>query len=277
LTSALRPLLTRLIPLLVPRIRTNTRLNARRIFNRVLSPAEQRVFTRNVMASFYSFITDIACASRQILDPHRADAFVASVYGTPAYRAMRAQRRGAVLVTAHIGSFEAGLLALRRVEPAVHVVFKRDHSAPFERMRSSLRRSIGVHEAPIDDGLSTWVGLRDALLRDEVVVMQADRVLPGQQSAVVAFLGGSLRIPTGPVRLARLAGSPIVPVFTVRRADGRNDIHLEQAIEPHAIAGPGTDLAVLAVAQAIASVVAKHPEQWLVLDAAFEEDRRGRI
>jgi len=276
LTIALGPLITPLIPLFAPGLSANLRLNASRIFSRAMSPAEHRAFARGVVASFYAFITDMARASRQVHDPCLADAFVATIHGEPAYLATRGRGRGAVLVTAHIGSFEAGLLALRRVEPAVHVVFKRDHSAPFERLRSALRQSIGVKEAPLDDGLDTWVRLRDALLRNEVVVMQADRALPGQQSEIVPFLGGSLRVPTGPVRLARLAGAPIVPVFAIRGADRRHDIHLGPAIDAGAEAMTGPDPAVVAITRAIEAVVANHPDQWLVLDAAFEEDRHGR-
>lgn len=264
---------------LVPGIRRSTRLNASRIYGHPLSPAAQRAFTRSVLANFYSFITDMALVSRQVHDSHLAQRLVGNVAGEHEYRAARSRGRGAVLVTAHIGSFEAGLIALRRVENSVHVVFKRDQSGPFERMRSSLRRALAVHEAAIDDGFGTWIALREALLRNEVVVMQGDRAVPGQQSIVVPFLGGSLRIPTGPVRLARLTSSPIIPVFAIRRADGKHDIFLATPIEPGesspAIASGPIDHAVLAVARAIEAVVAHYPQQWLVLDAAFEEDRGG--
>ncbi|MFN0010132.1 MAG: lysophospholipid acyltransferase family protein [Phycisphaerales bacterium] len=275
LAVALRPLVVPLVPLFSAGIRASTRCNAGRIFGRPLGPAEQRAFTRQVVANFYAFVTDLGRVSRLAADARLPDDLVGNVSGESEYRAVRAGRRGAVLATAHLGSFEAGLLALRRVEPIVHVVFKRDPCAPFERMRSALRRSLGVREAPVDDGLPTWLRLRDALLRNEVVVMQADRALPGQQSAVVTFLGGSLRVPTGPARLARLTGSPIVPVFAVRRADGRHDIHLGRPIDANEPGSAGGDGAVLALARAIEAVVAKHPAQWLVLDTVFEEDRRA--
>jgi len=282
LTRMLGPLVTPIVPLLAPSLRRNTHLNAQRIFGHQLSPSQQRAFTRRVVSNFYTFITDMATASRRSADPALANDLIGDVYGEPRYRALRApepgsnQRRGAVLVTAHIGSFEAGLLALRQVEPAVHVVFKRDASAPFERMRTALRRSLGVHEAAIDDGMSTWMNLRDALLRGEVVVLQADRALPGQQSAAVPFLSGTLRMPTGPVRLARLTNSPIVPVFAIRRPDGKHDIHLGQPIEPGPSVAGQADAEFIAIAKAIEAIIAKHPDQWLMLDAAFEEDRSGQ-
>ena len=282
LTAALGPFITPFVPLFSPALRHNTRQNARRIFGRNLTLSQQRAFTSRVIGNFYRFITDMAAASRRFADPALKSDLIGDVYGERQYRDLRASvhdsghRRGVVLVTAHIGSFEAGLLALCRVEPAVHVVFKRDASARFERMRAALRRSLGVHEAAIDDGLSTWINLREALLRGEVVVLQADRAIQGQQSAAVPFLSGTLRMPTGPVRLARLTNSPIVPVFAIRRADGKHDIHLGQPIEPGTCVAGEADAAFIAIAKAIEAIVAQHPDQWLMLDAAFEEDRSGQ-
>jgi lauroyl/myristoyl acyltransferase len=231
-----------------------------------------------VLKSFYEFVIDVGQSSRDTREALQSR--IARVEGQAEYRLIRESRRGAVLVTAHMGSFEVGLAALMRVEKhgGVHVVFKRDASGPFESMRARMRKVLGVVEAPIDDGLSTWMDLRDALLRDEVVVMQADRAMPGQRSEVVPFLHGHLRVPTGAVRLARMTGSPIVPVFTVRLASGGFTVHLHSAIETGACAAhPGqgaaqSDQSAVAIAKAIESVVREHPQQWLALWAAFEED-----
>ncbi len=276
----LRPLGVMLVPLFSRGTRIHTRRNAARIFGRALSRAEERAFTTGVVNSFYEFVIDVGQSSRE--SAARLLARIERVEGEEAYRAMRSQGRGAVLVTAHMGSFEVGLAALTRVERKVHVVYKRDASGIFESMRTRMRRLLGVREAPIDDGLATWMMLRQVLLNGEVVVMQADRAMPGQRSAVVPFLHGHLRIPTGAVRLARLTGCPIVPVFTVRLASGRFAVHIHPAIEPateHDSNSPVTQCAtepvdplVLAVAKAIESMVAKFPTQWLVLGAAFEED-----
>lgn len=267
-----QPLATRVVPLLSRTVRTQTRRNALRIFGHTLAPAAQRAFTQAVVNSFYEFVTDVGQSS--VAPIKRLLSCVERVEGEEAYRATRRSGRGAVLVTAHMGSFEVGLAALARVEQRVHVVFKRDASGAFEAMRARMRRTIGVLESPIDDGLATWISLRDALQNGDVVVMQADRAMPGQRSAVVSFLHGHLRIPTGAVRLARLTNTPIIPVFTVRSSRGRFVVHLLPAIEPNhpGAAADSHDPAVIAVAKAIETMVAKHPAQWLMLGPAFEED-----
>lgn len=273
LVRAIQPIAIRLVPLVSRPVRTNTRANATRIFGRPLGGPEQRAFTRGIINSFYEFIIDIGQSSR---DTHgQLLARIAHVEGAEAYRTVRANGRGAVLVTAHMGSFEIGLAALKREEERVYVVFKRDASSVFDSIRAKMRRTLGVIEAPIDDGLGTWMDLRDALLSNHVVVMQADRAMPGQRSEVVPFLHGHLRIPTGAVRLARMTGSPIVPVYTVRLASGRFAVHLHPPIDPGSGSGATSGLAdpaVFAIARSIETMVRAHPDQWLALGAAFEED-----
>lgn len=272
IARGLRPFAAWVVPLVARSVRVHTQRNARRIFGRTLGRAEQRAYTRGVVGSFYEFVLDVGRSSREPAD--RVLARIERVEGEDAYLALRRRGGGAVLVTAHMGSFEVGLAALTRVEPRVHVVFKRDATPAFESMRAAMRRALGVIEAPIDDGLATWMDLRAALRAGGVVVMQSDRAMPGQKSAVVPFLHGHLRVPTGAVRLARLTNCPIVPVFTVRTTSGRCVVHLLPAIVPD----PGgerpddNDPAVLAVGKAIESIVAKHPTQWLVFGDAFEED-----
>jgi KDO2-lipid IV(A) lauroyltransferase len=251
-------------------VRQATGANAKRILGTDIAPRAARQFTRDVMTSFYDFVADAACSASR--SPEELLRQIEQVIGEPAYQAVRQLGRGAVLVTAHMGAFEIGLAALRRVEENVHVVFKRDPSR-FESLRKQVRQRLGVHEAPIDDGWPALVQLRDALLADQVVVMQGDRAMPGQKSQTVAFLGGHLQIPTGPVKLAALTASPVVPVFVVRTKSGGFEVHLREPIIIQEQSPAGIEAAVDAVAREIETFVRQHPQQWLVLDRAFVEDQ----
>lgn len=260
LLTALRPLVVRFTPRLASTVRDRIEANGRQMFG----GPPPRDFASNVIGQFYDFVRDVARAGRE--SPEQLRSHIVAIDGREQYLAARAAGRGAVLVTAHMGSFEVGLAALRDVETDIHVVFKRDAFGGFETLRRRVRNSLGIHEAAIDDGWPTLVRLRDALRANAVVVMQADRAMPGQKSQVVPFLHGHLRLPVGPLKLAQAAGSPVVPVFTVREAPGRYRVHLLPPIEP-------TDADALPrVADAIAAFVRRHPDQWLVLHRAFVED-----
>ncbi|CAN5826288.1 N/A [soil metagenome] len=247
-------------------LRGNLDANATGLLGAGCSRAERRALARAALANFYDFVVDTAAAAR--LSAGELSARIARVEGEAAYRAVRAAGRGCVVVTAHMGSFEIGLAALARVERRVHVVFRRDDAAAFEEIRARLRRGFGIVEAPIDDGLATWMALRDALRRDEVVVMQGDRALDGQRSIVMPFVRGWLRVPTGPARLALLAGAPLVPAVTLRESGDTFAVHMLKAVEATRDEAETTRRVV----GALEGIVTEHPAQWLALHRAFEKD-----
>jgi len=255
----MRPIVKVGVPLVAPRVRHAVQQNGRRL----LGP-DANLKAGNTVAAFYDFIIDLTAARDATNESLRSR--ITAIDGHDRYLALRERGGGVVLVTAHMGSFEVGLAGLTGVEEEIHVVFKRDANDHFEGLRQSVRRVLGVHEAAIDDGWPALVKLRDRLEAGAAIVMQADRAMPGQKAETVRFGHGHLRLPLGPLRLAQMTGSPIVPVFTVRQPDGRFRVLLEPAIDPQ------DDDAMEQLAATLARVISAHAEQWLVLEPAFVED-----
>ena len=250
-------------------VRDSFRVNVPAVLGPGATRAQVVAYERGVIGNFYDFVCDVGRAVNLTVPQIRET--IESIEGEPLYKAARATRKGAIIVTAHMGSFEAGAVALLDHDSKLHVVFKRDTSGRFEQVRSALRAKLGVIEAPIDDGFTIWMKLREALLRDEVVMIQGDRCVPGQKGVKVPFLHGQLMVPTGPVKLALATGSPIIPVFALRTPGGRVRIVTEEPIEvtpsdqsPHP--------AVLKFASLLEKHVRAHPDQWLLLHKAFCED-----
>jgi KDO2-lipid IV(A) lauroyltransferase len=254
-------------------IRQGTSANGRRLLGPGTTAKKQAAFKSDVVGNFYDFVIDIArsrtATTAELLN--RID----TIEGREEYLAHRKAGGGAIIVTAHMGSFEVGLAALTDVEKHIHVVFKRDRIDGFEKIRQTLRNKLGIIEAPIDDGWETWLGLRDALASNHVVVMQGDRAMPGQKAQAVPMFGGHILLPLGPLKLAQISGSPIVPVFTIRNPDGRCRLIAESQIRVDADAEliDGVHPALLQLGAIIAKHLAAHPDQWLILTAAFVEDQ----
>lgn len=262
-----------------PSIRRGTLANARRILGPHSSADSREQLAHGVVRSFYLFCCDVArsmgAKPQDLLDR------IEWVAGHDAYLRARAGGNGVIVVTAHMGSFEVGMAALRAMEPHIHVVFRRDPVGQFERRRSQLRRRLGVSEAALDEGWTLWIRLRDALLANHAVVLQGDRVLPGQRGQRVPFLGGHLELPTGPVKLALATGAPILPVFTIRMPGGGIRLFVEDPIivsssrstdsaDPDAV-----DLALLKFKNILEKYVKAYPQQWLILEPAWIEDRES--
>jgi KDO2-lipid IV(A) lauroyltransferase len=215
---AARPPFVFLATLFSRAIRTAGAANARRILPPIASETDVRRYTRGVVASFYEFVCDVGRSLK--LTPADLVERIESIEGHEKYVAARAMKKGAILLTAHMGSFEVAVAGLLAHEKRIHVVFKRDVGR-FERIRQTLRQRLGVIEQPVDDGWGIWMRLRDALREDDVVAIQGDRVMPGQKGVRMPFLGGHLLLPTGPVKLATASGAPIIPVVSVRTPAGR--------------------------------------------------------
>jgi phosphatidylinositol dimannoside acyltransferase len=253
-------------------IRMGTTANGRRILGASVSLKDLSKFIRDVVGNFFDFVADIGRSRAMTREQLRGQ--IETVEGRDEYLELRKGGVGAIIVTAHIGSFEVGLAALAEVESQVHVVFKRDQIGVFDGIRKDMRTKLGILESPIDDGWDTWVSLRDALTNNHVVVMQGDRAMPGQKSQAVPLLGGHVRLPVGPFKLAQITGSPVVPVFTIRKPNGRCHLIAEPPIwvDSQSRIIDGMHPALLQLASVIAKHIAESPPQWLILGPAFVED-----
>jgi lauroyl/myristoyl acyltransferase len=251
------------------KVRDATRLNARRIFGPDVTMAQIHRYTGGLLSTFYDFVNDVGRCVDMSDDELRGQ--IESIEGTEHYDEARAAGKGAIIATAHMGSFEVAAAALLEREKKLHVVFKRDTNR-FEQLRSSLRQRMGIAESPVDDGWGMWLRLRDALQRNEIVMLQSDRCMPGQKGQSVPFLHGHLEVPTGPIKLALASGAPIIPTVALRMPGNKVRIHTEPAIwvrdsdeSPHP--------ALLKLTSILEKYVSAHPQQWLVLHRAFVEDQ----
>jgi phosphatidylinositol dimannoside acyltransferase len=251
-------------------IQLSTAANARRIFGDSITPADCRSFRNAVVSNFFNFVTDVAVSL--CLTPQQLLRRIDHISGEEKYLAARAHHRGAIIATVHMGSFEVAAAALHRRESNIHVVFKRDAMSRFEQMRTRARQNLDVIEAAVDEGWGIWLRLRDALAQNQVVMLQADRVMPGQKGIKMKFLHGHLLMPTGPVRLALITGAPIIPIISTRTPNGRIQIHIEDAIEVNA--SEPIEAAMLRVKEVVEKYVRAYPTQWLMLEPAFCEDQK---
>ena len=249
--------------------RENLVLNAARLLGTRATVAKCEELARAILANFYDFVCDIprsaAMSDQQLIKRIRR------VEGEEAYRTLRASGGGAIVLTAHMGSFEVGMAGLRQYESKVHVLFRRDAQGLFEKSRSELRARLQVGEASVDDGIEVWMRLRDALLANEVVCIQGDRVMPGQHGELMKVLNGHIPLPLGPFKLALITGSPIVPIFSTRSSDGGVNLFIETPIYVRSAAEVATGLR--AAANVLERYLQRYPEQWLMLHRAWHEDQ----
>lgn len=186
--------------------------------------------------------------------------------------------RGAVMVTAHLGSpvLVAQILAVRqcRVVSVVEAV----RPPQLLDLMVRVRGSHGIRLVPF--GPNVVRELTEALERNEIVGLVADRDL--QKSGVpVDFFGVETSMPTGPVMLAMRTGAALIPAFTYRLRNGRFIARIEEPLELARTGKLKEDvrLNTQRLAAVLEKAIAEKPEQWIVFELVWPEraaaDRSG--
>ncbi|MBX3356571.1 MAG: lysophospholipid acyltransferase family protein [Phycisphaeraceae bacterium] len=266
LSRLVRPLLARFTWMLMAGRRRSLRRTGRILFGPRASPEALDRFGRRVLENIQSFIADVASIDRCTVA--EVGARVVHFENLDRFMSVVSERRGAILVSAHLGSFESAVAAMRRVcDTPVHVLFARDHITAFDRVRSRARRHLGIVEHPVGDGVQSWLELHDALKRGELVTILADRTMPGQRGTATRFFGQSAELPLGPLRLAAASGAPLLPTFALPTLDGQWTLRFEPLIEvePDGRTLDGEHPAQRRMVEAMERAIQEAPEHWLVV------------
>ncbi|MCH2161559.1 MAG: lysophospholipid acyltransferase family protein [Phycisphaerales bacterium] len=239
------------------------RENGRIILGPEASPEEIDAYGRGVLLYMQRYMESLVIASRateqDLLD--RVDSYK----GIEEYWDVRSRHRGAVLISMHMGEFEPAAALIRRFDAPIHILYRRDRISRLERIRASARERHGVKAHAVDDGLTTWGALRDALDRDEVVALHGDRVQPGQKGILVDLLGHKTELPVGPFKLAFSTGAPLFPVFNRYLSEDRLALEIGSPIEldQSVMRSPEKSSAVQSWSRMLGERIREAPEQWL--------------
>lgn len=141
--------------------------------------------------------------------------------GREHFERLVAERRGAIILTAHMGSYDvaAPLFARRLLRPLTTVRVP-ERRAELQKFMEEERQGLESENFRIKynlPGAFLAVELAQALERGEIVALQGDRA-PGEVSEARVEAGGARwQVPRGPFVLALTSGAPIQPLFIIRR------------------------------------------------------------
>ena len=236
-----------------PAERARVRANLARV-RPAAGAAERERLVDEVFRHFAICFTDLISTNRREARPER---LVARIEGDEHLLAADAERRGLVLVTAHLGNSELGgrLLAARLQRPTYVVVaaevdpgverFLRGGPAPVRFVRRGDPTAV--------------LPLVAALRRNEIVALQGDRALGTRGDMLVDFFGEPAPFPLGPFMLARAAGAPVVPAFCLLDSELRYTIAMAKPIH---VAGGAEAAALAEWVGVLEAMVRRAPEQW---------------
>jgi predicted LPLAT superfamily acyltransferase len=144
--------------------------------------------------------------------------------GTEILLELSQQRRGAILLGCHLGSWDLLRSVAERTGVTLNVLIFTANAALinsfFERMHPDLK----LRMIPFELGSIRWVfDVRAAIERGELVGVLGDRVWESdrERSVPVTFLGRRARFPLGPFLLQAVLGCPMILTGCFRTGAGR--------------------------------------------------------
>jgi predicted LPLAT superfamily acyltransferase len=178
-----------------------------------------------LLHGFASVVLDRVYLARGVMAP-----FAFDIRGGDLVHALVAEGRGAFMVGAHIGSFEA-LHAVGKGEhlPVAMVMFP-DNARMIHGVLQAIAPELSLEIIAIGRPGST-LAIRDWVDRGGLVGILGDRVLPGSgarsENVQIPFLGTPALFNDGPLRLAMLLKRKVIFMAGLYRGGNRYDVRFE--------------------------------------------------
>lgn len=222
-------------------------------------PNRVQAMTREVFLNFGMLVAEILHMTRMTREDllRRVE-----TEGADHVRRALELNRGIIVISAHLGNWEMALqFASCYFRAPVNVVAKQMRFQPLQEWLHRFRSRFGARIIYKEGSLPE---MAQALRRKEIVCLLVDQSRRSE-GLEVRFMGRRVTTTPAVAMLALRHGSPVLPIFCIRRPDGGLRIQAEPALSIERTGNLRRDLALNTqrVTDAVAQAVSGHPEQWL--------------
>jgi predicted LPLAT superfamily acyltransferase len=123
------------------------------------------------------------------------------------------KRKGGILLSAHVGNWEAAGHFLNRLETRINIVMFDGEQRAIKQYLDQVTGTKNFKVIVIKNDLSHVYAIGDALAKNELICLHADRFLEGNKTIQRKLLGVEALFPYGPFSLANGFNVPVSIVF----------------------------------------------------------------
>lgn len=211
-----------------------------------------------VFKSYYTF-------GQTIIDKVAINAGLRSKFsydfdGITVLKNLLAEKKGGVLISAHVGNFEIAEHFLADIDLDFQinlVTTDLEHSAIKNYLESVTQKS-SLKFIIIKDDLSHIFEINAALAKNELVCFTGDRYFEGTKSLTTSLLNHEANFPAGPFLIASRLQVPVVFVYVMKEPHLHYHLYARKAEVIHR-----DEKALLkAYAESVEGILKKYPLQW---------------
>ncbi|HET7189228.1 MAG TPA: lysophospholipid acyltransferase family protein [Gemmatimonadaceae bacterium] len=217
--------------------------------------------------------TSIEAALISALSPDQVRAMFERVEGADALAAARAEGKGVLLVSGHLGNWElAGAFVAASGVP-IEAVARGMENPLFDRYITRTRHDLGmtvIHDA---DAVRR---VPRAMREGKAVAMLVDQGAVGLASTWVPFFGRYAKTPRGPAVFALRLGAPVVFATALRQPDGKYVMYYERVpVHPTGDREADVDRIVMDYTATLERWIRRAPEQYFWHHRRWKHQRPG--
>lgn len=176
---------------------------------------------------------------------------------------LRAGGKGVIALTAHIGNFDLLAIICCLMGIPLTSVSKKLKPKALDDYWVTTRRKHGLKPIPTRHSFRTCV---NALRRNEILAFFLDQNMKRNRGIFVDFFGRSACTSPGLAQLSAYCGSPVMPVFITRTAQGGQRVEALSPLDPPVDDSPETlHRATQQYTRIIEDYIRRYPDQWIWL------------
>ena len=192
------------------------------------------------------------------------------------------ERRGAILLGAHLGSFDMLRVLSERQKFKVNVLMFSRHVAQITSFFERLHPGAGLRVIQLDPGsIRSIFEIKACIDRGEFVGILGDRIGPGEHGrvATASFLGCPAPFPLGPFLLAGLLGCPVLLSLCLRTGDARYETVVKPLTQGELVPREEREKRARklleAYARSLEEACCRAPRQWFNFYDFWDAQREG--
>ncbi|MDQ7008236.1 MAG: DUF2062 domain-containing protein [Acidobacteriota bacterium] len=205
------------------------------------------------------------------------DFFVVEAERSDELEEILARNQGTIFLMTHMGRWMLASSFLEMSDKALHLLMHNDGAAPSGLLSASNRRTGAVHHIDPDGLFGGLLEARAALLRGDYVGMMGDRAWGGR-TVCATFLGGVVRVPESPFRLAAAGDAGLIALIVEKVRHRYFRVRWKEIIPGGDRSGPEDSVGSLAMSYMdfVENATKKSPFAWFNHSDFWEESKPER-